>query len=110
MAARREIAEEAGLRHIEIDPDFRHVVHYLYRRGRTLVNKDVVYFLARARSARVQISWEHVAFRWATLEEAISLIYYENARETLQDAHQHLQTHHQQRQAFNKTGTEGGGT
>lgn len=90
MAAHREIAEEAGLRHVEFDPAFRHVVHYVYRRGRSLVNKEVVYFLARANTADVALSWEHVAFRWATMEDALLLVFYENARDTLLDAHQAL--------------------
>ena len=90
QAARREITEEAGLRHVDFDPDFQHVVHYVYRRGRSLVKKDVVYFLARADTAMVHISWEHVAYQWATLEDGLQLVIYENARETLRKAHEHL--------------------
>ncbi len=89
-AARREIAEEAGLQQVEFDPDFRHVVHYMYRRGRALVNKEVVYFLARTFTAEVNISWEHVAYRWVTLEEGLSFVFYENARETLKDANERV--------------------
>lgn len=91
MAARREIAEEAGLPHVEFDTEFRHVVHYIYRRGRSLVNKEVVYFLARTFSEEVNISWEHVAFRWVTFNEAFSLVFYENAREILRCACEHLE-------------------
>jgi len=89
MAARREIAEEAGLQ-IKFDPDFRHVVHYYYRRGRATISKEVVYFLARTETEEVNISWEHVAYRWVTLAEGLSLVYYENAYLTLQSAAEHL--------------------
>ena len=90
MAARREIAEEADLPQVAFDPDFRHVVRYLYRRGRAMISKEVVYFLARTETEEVNISWEHVAYRWVTLAEGLTLIYYENARNTLLDAYKHL--------------------
>lgn len=93
-AARREIAEETGLQAIELDPVFRHSIHYVYRRGRVLVEKDVTYFLARALTPEVHISWEHVAFRWATLEDSLDLVVFENARETLQRANRQLTEAH----------------
>ncbi len=86
QAAVREISEEAGLPAVQLDPHFRHAVHYTYRRGRQLIKKDVTYFLARAHTADVRISWEHVAFRWATLDDALTLVAYDNARDTLHAA------------------------
>jgi len=92
-AARREIAEEACLERLIFDDDFRHVVHYNYRRGRALVKKEVVYFLTRADTPEVHLSWEHIAFLWAPLHEALELVHYENARELLRKAHKHLEQH-----------------
>jgi 8-oxo-dGTP pyrophosphatase MutT (NUDIX family) len=86
QAAVREISEEAGLPPVTLDPTFRHVVHYTYRRGRQMVKKDVVYFLARTDTAEIRISWEHVAFRWAALADALTLVAYDNARDTLRAA------------------------
>jgi len=92
-AARREIFEEAGLDDIAFDDDFRHVVQYHYRRGRTVVKKEVIYFLARADRSDMHLSWEHVAYQWAPLTEAFELVHYENARELLRKAHRHLEKH-----------------
>ena len=92
-AARREIAEEAGLERLTFDDDFRRVVHYHYRRGRALVRKEVIYFLTRAESPEVHLSWEHVAYQWAPRDEALELVHYENARELLRKAHLHLEQH-----------------
>jgi len=89
-AACREIAEETGLRAIEFDPDFRSVIHYRYRRGRTLVDKEVTYFLARALSTEIYLSWEHVAYRWATPRDSMELVVFENAREALRRVKTHL--------------------
>lgn len=94
-AARREIAEESGLTDVAFDPDFRLIIHYNYRRGRLLIRKEVVYFLACSPTIDVRISWEHVAYRWAALEESFELVQYENAREALKQACNHLRDHHQ---------------
>ncbi|HEX2951281.1 MAG TPA: NUDIX domain-containing protein [Armatimonadota bacterium] len=93
-AARREIAEESGLTEIELDTDFRLVIHYTYRHGKTIVRKDVVYFVARTLTSQIRISWEHVAYRWATLHEALELVVYENARNTLRKAFEHIKKAH----------------
>lgn len=93
-SARREIAEEAGLREIDLDPKFRHVVHYTYRRGRTLIKKEVVYFLARAATPEVCLSWEHIAFCWVSFDEALRLVVFENARETLRKVKKFLAAHY----------------
>lgn len=90
-AARREIAEETGLSEMDFDPGFRLIITYHFRRGRKLINKDVVYFLARAHSAVVHISWEHVAYRWMPIDEAFDMVIYENARDTLRRAYEYLQ-------------------
>jgi len=92
QAARREIIEEAGLQQFTFVRNFRQLVRYHYRHGRTLVQKEVSYFLARAESADVHLSWEHVAFRWAPLAEALERVHYENAREALRQAHRYLDT------------------
>jgi 8-oxo-dGTP pyrophosphatase MutT (NUDIX family) len=90
VAARREIREEAGLKQVDVDPHFRTDVRYRFRRGHTLVRKDVVYFLARAHTSHVQISHEHVAFRWADLDAALDLVVFDNTREVLLAAAERL--------------------
>jgi 8-oxo-dGTP pyrophosphatase MutT (NUDIX family) len=89
-AARREIAEESGLTRISLDLDFRLVIRYNYRRGHTLIRKDVVYFIARALTDQIHISWEHVAYRWVTMQQALELVHYENAQDTLHRANEYL--------------------
>ena len=90
QAARREIAEESGLTDIELDLSFRFTIYYNYRSGHATIKKTVTYFIARSHTDTVRISWEHVAYRWASYEEAIELVVYENARNTLKQAHEHL--------------------
>lgn len=83
-AARREVREETGLE-VELQADWREAINYFYRRRESgaLVKKQVVYFLGKARSQRVKISWEHRDARWATYDAALELLKYENARSIL---------------------------
>lgn len=86
QAARREVREETGLSTVELDPGFRHVIHYQYRRGRGVVNKDVTYFIVQARTPQVHLSSEHVAYRWAPAEQGFELVVFENARDVFRQA------------------------
>jgi bis(5'-nucleosidyl)-tetraphosphatase len=92
QTARREIAEESGLTDLEFDPGFRYVVHYVYRRGRTQVKKDVVYFLARTHMRTINLSHEHVAARWEPFADGRDYVVYESAQATLAAADAFLRT------------------
>lgn len=87
-AARREVREETGLE-VALQPNFREVIQYFYRRkdGGALVKKQVVYFLGEAASQTYKISWEHQEARWVNYQDALALLEYENARAILQKAH-----------------------
>jgi 8-oxo-dGTP pyrophosphatase MutT (NUDIX family) len=88
--ALREVEEETGIDKIEPIEDFRAVNEYHFRRGGTLIRKQVVYFLGRALTDRVVLSREHIAWRWFSLAAAEKALNYEDAREVLRAADQHL--------------------
>jgi 8-oxo-dGTP pyrophosphatase MutT (NUDIX family) len=88
--ALREVEEETGIDKIERIEDFRAVNEYRFRRGGTLIRKQVVCFLGRALTDRVVLSREHVAWRWFSLAAAEKALNYEDAREVLRAADQHL--------------------
>lgn len=93
-AAVREVREETGLE-ITLVPNFRETIQYFYRRreGGALVKKQVIYFLGEAQGREYQISWEHQEARWATYEQALELVQYENARDILSKAHARVTGH-----------------
>lgn len=88
-AALREIKEETGL-DVELITTFREEIEYFYYRGGKRIRKRVIYFLARARSKDVRLSWEHSGFVWLPFDEALSRTTYENSRRVLARAHAYI--------------------
>jgi prepilin-type N-terminal cleavage/methylation domain-containing protein len=72
----REIKEETGL-DVKIIPGFERKIAYSFRRKGEFVIKDVIFYLARARSQRVRLSKEHKGYVWLPYKPAYNLITYE---------------------------------
>ena len=89
QAAQREVAEETGipiasqrlLEGFEDDTDYR------FRRGHTLVEKDVRFYLIEAQTREVKISHEHSGFAWLPYPQALARVSFEGPRRILQGAH-----------------------
>lgn len=89
-AAKREIFEETGIKDLKFLPDFQEVIKYFYKRERKNIFKIVIFFLAETKTKKVQISWEHIGFKWLPREEALKLLTFNKARAVLKKAHQYL--------------------
>ena len=87
---RREVWEETGIRDIEIIPGFRKKIHYYYRKSGQLVRKTVVFYLARAPTKEVTLSYEHTGYVWLDYENALRRLTFKTAKETLREAHEFL--------------------
>ena len=79
QAARRETREECGIDALEIVPGFCEVIRYKVGAN----PKEVAYFLAEAQAEGVALSDEHTDWRWATLDEALHLVQFDNTRHLL---------------------------
>lgn len=95
QAALREMEEEVGLgaAEVRVRPGFREEEHYVFTHrgpGRALVSKQVVYFLAEARTDRVVLSHEADRYVWATAEETHRLIRFPGKRAVLAAAEAYL--------------------
>lgn len=87
---KREVREETGLTDIEIMPGFRRTIGYMYRKNRTLVRKEVIFYLGRTRTKSVVLSHEHRDYAWLGYEKALERLTFETAKKTLMDAHKLL--------------------
>ena len=86
-AALRELAEETGIADAEPLTGFSHELEYFFRHPkRGLIKKTVIFFLARARDERVELSHEHVGHAWLPYEQALKRLTYKNARAALEQA------------------------
>ena len=88
QAAVREIREETGITDVEFIEGFRHIISYRYRKGKRLVNKEVVLFLGVTKTRDVTISHEHIGFAWKSYDGAMQQLTFKNAKNLLTAARQ----------------------
>lgn len=89
--ARREIKEETNL-DVEFIPGFRKEYEYFFWLKGKLVKKKAVFFLAKAKSKDVKISWEHEDYKWLTFEEALKTLTFEEDKENLKAAYEFIKS------------------
>lgn len=82
-AAVREIQEETGITDVEFIDGFEQSMTYRYRKGKRLIEKEVVLFLAKTNTRKVTISHEHIGYAWKKYDDATRLLTYRNARDLL---------------------------
>ncbi|GAB1607652.1 hypothetical protein Ahia01_001049100 [Argonauta hians] len=91
QTALRETREEAGLdkSQMTIDETFREEIFYPVKS----VPKRVVYWLSQVADPNVKItlSSEHIDFKWCTLKESLELTGFQNTRQVMERASEHLQ-------------------
>ena len=68
---RREIQEETGIKDIEIIKDFKEKIQYYFKFEGELINKTVVFYLAKTREEKVKLSFEHIGFAWLSYDKAL---------------------------------------
>jgi bis(5'-nucleosidyl)-tetraphosphatase len=93
QAALRELQEETGMAgaDIRLIPGFEHREEYRFTSGkgdgRTLVRKEVTYFLAEAERTDVRLSAHEASqFVWLPLDDALRKLKYKARREMLREA------------------------
>lgn len=86
QAAVRELTEETGITQVELHPEWKESMEYVYTRDQIVRKKDVVFFLGRTETTEVHISDEHTDWSWTPVTQALSQLTYDNARQLLQKA------------------------
>jgi len=86
----RECSEETGLKHISFLPGFEETIHFYFKRGKELVEKDVIFFLGMTKTTNVRLSEEHTDFIWLPYTQALEKVTFPNAKKLLKKAHKHV--------------------
>jgi len=89
---KREIQEETGIKDIEIVKDFKEKIHYYFKFKGELINKTVIFYLAKTKTKQVKLSFEHIGFEWLPYDKAINKLTYNNAKEILKKANKFIKT------------------
>ncbi|MER3407090.1 MAG: diadenosine tetraphosphate hydrolase [Patescibacteria group bacterium] len=85
----REIKEETGL-DVRILPNFQERIFFHFKdKGETII-KEVIYFLAQAKTQRVILSKEHKGYVWLPFNKALELINFEEQKNVLKEAEKFL--------------------
>ena len=90
---KREIAEETGITDVEIIQGFKEKIQYYYKLKNELINKEVIFYLAKTNTEKVKLSFEHIGYIWLSYDKAINKLTYKNAKDILKKAHEFLKTH-----------------
>jgi 8-oxo-dGTP pyrophosphatase MutT (NUDIX family) len=83
---RREVLEETGIKDLEVLNGFKETIKYFFRKEGKLINKEVIYFLAKTNTQDVNVSFEHTGFKWLRYEEALEKINFKNSKDMLKKA------------------------
>ncbi len=87
---RREIAEETGITDLSIVDGFRRVIEYHYRRGGSLIHKQVSYYFAETWTKAIKLSHEHTGYQWLSLHDSYNRVSFENSRRVLREGNEFL--------------------
>ena len=59
---KREIEEETGIKDIEIVNGFKEKIQYYFKFKGDLINKTVIFYIAKTSTKQVKLSFEHIGF------------------------------------------------
>jgi bis(5'-nucleosidyl)-tetraphosphatase len=87
---KREVEEETGIKDLEVIDGFKEKLHYFYKLNGELISKEVIFYLAKTDTGEINLSFEHIAFKWLDYEEAMEQLTYKNAKDILKKANEFL--------------------
>jgi bis(5'-nucleosidyl)-tetraphosphatase len=86
----RELQEETGIVDAAFIEGFKENIDYFYRRQGATIHKQVIFYLIKTHTEKVEISFEHVGYTWLNYEDAMEKLTFKNAKNVLQKAHEFL--------------------
>tara|TARA_B100000029_G_C17141216_1_gene802476 strand:- start:116 stop:550 length:435 start_codon:yes stop_codon:yes gene_type:complete len=90
FTAQRELTEETGISNVVIDDDWSRKTEYTFTRKGRKIPKQVFWYIAETNELTVSLSHEHTNYLWLQFDEAENLITFEQEKELLRSARDHL--------------------
>ena len=91
QAVIRETKEETGISDIEFIKGFKEKIEYSFKFNGDIVQKEVIFFLAKTNTKQVELSYEHLDYVWLDFNNTLNKITYENAKNVLIKAKNYLE-------------------
>ena len=86
QTAIRETREETGISDLEFVEGFEEKINYNFQFEGELIQKEVIFFLAKTKTHTVNVSHEHLDYTWLDYENALEKVTYQNAKNILSKA------------------------
>jgi bis(5'-nucleosidyl)-tetraphosphatase len=86
QTAIREAKEETGISDLEFIEGFEKKINYDFQFEGELIHKEVIFFLAKTKTSKVNVSHEHLDYTWLDYENALKKITYQTAKNILSNA------------------------
>ena len=86
QTAVRETKEETGISDLEFVEGFEEKINYNFQFDGELIQKEVIFFLAKTKTHTVNVSHEHLDYTWLDYENALEKVTYQNAKNILSKA------------------------
>lgn len=86
QTAVRETKEETGISDLEFVEGFEEKINYNFQFDGELIQKEVIFFLAKTKTDTVNVSHEHLDYTWLDYENALEKVTYQNAKDILSKA------------------------
>ncbi len=87
---RREAKEETEISDLIFLPNFREKIFWFYKKEGRTIYKEAIFYLAETKTEEVELSEEHIDFKWLPFEQAMDLITFPNGKKVLQKANDFL--------------------
>ncbi|MGD1838834.1 MAG: bis(5'-nucleosyl)-tetraphosphatase [Nitrososphaeraceae archaeon] len=86
----REIKEETNITDITFIHGFQKNIFYNYIKNSKLISKKVKYYIAKTKTTKVTLSYEHIGYKWESYDKALNIITFNNSKQLLIDSHRFL--------------------
>ena len=86
----REAKEETGITDLKFVNNFEEKIRYNFQFDGLLINKSVIFFLAKTEQPQITLSHEHLDYIWLCYSDALEKTTYENAKKILKKAEESL--------------------
>jgi len=90
QTAIRETEEETGITNLNFIEGFEEKINYNFTFEKTLIQKEVIFFLAKTNTKNITLSHEHLDYLWLEFDESVKKITYNNAKNVLIKAKNYL--------------------